>query len=64
MKSLQEEQREYEKFAIEFGQKLYEIQQDYNKLSVENKYRFQNELMNMLFSRGVVGVMDYFNHLR
>ena len=64
MKSVQEEQREYEKFAVEFGQKLYEIQRDYNKLSVENQYRFKNELVNIFFSRGVVGVMDYFNHLR
>lgn len=64
MKSLQEEQREYEKFAIEFGQKLQEIRQDYNKLSDENKYRFQNEIVNILFSRGIVGVMEYFNHLR
>ena len=52
MKSIQEEQYEYGKFMLELAQKSQEIQQDYNKLSDENKCRVKNELEKILAARG------------
>lgn len=36
MKSIQEENMEYDKFVIGFAQKFQEMQRDYNNLSAED----------------------------
>lgn len=59
MKSIQEENYEYDKFVIEFAQKLQEILRDYNNLSAGNKSRFERDMSNALFMRGMVGVTEY-----
>ena len=64
MKSIQEEQYEYEKFMIELAHKVQEIQWDFNNLSDENKNRVGNEVMRALMLNGVVGVSEYLNQWR
>lgn len=61
MKSIQEEKYEYDKFVIGLVHKIQEIQQDYNKLSDENKIRFENDVMRAFMLNGMVGVLEYFN---
>ena len=61
MKSIQEEQYEYGKFMLELAQKSQEIQQDYNKLSDENKCRVKNELERILSARGLAGFLEHIN---
>jgi len=61
MKSIQEENYEYDKFVIELAHKVQEIQHDFNKLSDENKVRFENDIMRAFMLKGVVGVSEYFN---
>ena len=60
MKSIQEENYEYEKFVIELAHKVQEIQQDFNKLSDEDKFRFENDVTRAFRLKGVVGVSEYF----
>ena len=45
MKSIQEENMEYDKFVIGFAQKFQEMQRDYNNLSAENKIKFEKDIM-------------------
>ncbi len=59
MKSIQEEQYEYDKFMLELAHKAQEVQQDYNKLSDENKCRVKNELEKTLAVRGLAGVLQH-----
>ena len=61
MKSVQEEKYEYDKFVIGLAHKVQEIQQDFNKLSDENKIRFENNVMRAFMLKGMVGVSEYFN---
>ncbi len=61
MKSIQEEKYEYDKFVIELVHKVQEIQQDFNKLSNENKIRFENDVTRAITAKGIVGVSEYFN---
>ncbi len=61
MNSIQEERYEYDKFVIELAYKVQEIQQDFNKLSDENKIRFENDVMGAFMLKGVAGVSEYFN---
>ena len=61
MKSIQEEKYEYDKFVIELIHKVQEIQQDLNKLSDENRIRFENDVMKAFMLKGVVGISEYFN---
>lgn len=61
MKSIQEEKNEYDKFVIGLAHKVQEIQQDFNKLSVENRIRFENDVMRAFMLKGMVGVSEYFN---
>ena len=61
MQSIQEERYEYDKFVIGLAHKVQEIQQDYNKLSDENKIRFENDVMRAFMLKGMVGVSEYFN---
>lgn len=61
MNSIQEERYEYDKFVIELAHKVQEIQQDFNKLSDENRIRFENDVMRAFMLKGVVGVSEYFN---
>ncbi len=64
MKSIQEENIEYDKFVIGLAHKVQEIQQDFNKLSDGNKIRFENDVMRAFILKGVVGVSEYFNQWR
>lgn len=59
MKSIQEENIEYDKFVIGFAQKFQEMQRDYNNLSVENKIRFEKDIMDSFWMRGMMGVAEY-----
>ena len=61
MKSIQEENIEYDKFVIGLAHKVQEIQQDFNKLSDENKIRFENDVTRAITAKGIVGVSEYFN---
>ena len=64
MKSIQEEQYEYDKFVIKLAHKVQEIQKDFNNLSDENKNRLENEVMRAFMLKGIVGVAEYFNQWR
>lgn len=59
MKSMQEENIEFDKFVIGFAQKFQEIQRDYNNLSAENKIKFEKEIMTAFWVRGMIGVTEY-----
>ena len=59
MKSIQEENIEYDRFIIGFAQKFQEMQRDYNNLSVENKIRFEKDIMDSFLMRGMMGVTEY-----
>lgn len=59
MNSIQEEKYEYDKFVIEFTQKLQEMQRDYNNLSAENKIKFEKDIMTAFLMRGMMGVTEY-----
>lgn len=59
MKSIQEENMEYDKFVIGFAQKFQEIQRDYNNLSAENKIMFEKDIMAAFWMRGMMGVTEY-----
>ena len=59
MKSIQEENIEYDQFVIGFAQKFQEMQRDYNNLSVENKIRFEKDIMASFWMRGMMGVTEY-----
>lgn len=61
MKSIQEENIEYDMFVIGLAHKVQEIQQDFNKLSDENKIRFENDVTRAITAKGIVGVSEYFN---
>lgn len=61
MKNINEEQYEYEKYVIGVAHKMQEIQQDFNKLSNENKVRFENDIMRAFMLKGIVGVSEFFN---
>lgn len=61
MKSIQEEKYEYDKFVIGLAHKVQEIQQDFNKLSDENKNRLKNDVVRAFMLKGIEGVSDYFN---
>lgn len=64
MKSIQEEKYEYDKFMIEFAHKIQEVQQDFNKLSDENKVRIENNIKRAIRVKGIVGVSEYLNQWR
>ena len=64
MKTIQEEKYEYDKFVIELSHKLHDIQQDFNKLSDENKIRFENTISRVLLTKGILGVLEYLNQWR
>ena len=59
MKSIQEENIEYDKFVIGFAQKFQEMQRDYNNLSDENKIKFEKDIMTAFLMRGMLGVTEY-----
>ena len=59
MKSIQEENMEYDKFVISFAQKFQEMQRDYNNLSAENKIKFEKDIMTAFLMRGMMGVAEY-----
>ena len=59
MKSIQEENIEYDKFVIGFAQKFQEMQRDYNNLSDENKIKFEKDIMTAFLKRGMLGVTEY-----
>lgn len=59
MKSIQEEQREYNNYVIELARKIQELKQGFNNLSNENKNRLENELARAFMLRGVAGIMEY-----
>ena len=59
MKSIQEENMEYDKFVIGFAQKFQEMQRDYNNLSAENKIKFEKDIMAAFWTRGMMGVTEY-----
>ena len=61
MKSIQEEKIEYDNFVIGLAHKVQEIQQDFNKLSDENKIRFENDVTRAITAKCIVGVSEYFN---
>ena len=60
MKSIQEENFEYDKFVIGFAQKFEEKQCDYNNLSAKNKIKFEKDIMASFWMRGMMGVTEYF----
>ena len=59
MKNIQEEQQEYEKFMFELTHKVQEIQQDFNKLSENNKNKVLTEVDKVFVAKGLVGVLNY-----
>lgn len=61
MKSVQEEQYEYDKFVIEVANKIQELKNDYNKLSDENKIKFDKNVVNAFELKGFVGILEYIN---
>lgn len=40
----QENQKEYQDFYLKFLNKIRELQEDFNKLSDNNKYRFEKDI--------------------
>lgn len=61
MNLIQQEQYEYDKFMLKLTNKSREIQEDFDKLSQNNKYRVKNELEKVLAVRGLTGVMEHIN---
>ena len=59
MKSIQEENYEFEKFMIESTHKAKEIQRDFNRLSDYNKNRVIGEVDKIFAAKGLVGVWKY-----
>lgn len=59
MNSIQEEQQEYEKFMFELTHKAHEVQQDFNKLSDNNKKKVLTEVDKVFVAKGLVGVLNY-----
>ncbi len=64
MNSIQEEQYEYDKFIFGLSQKIQEIQQDFSKLSDENKCRVSNELGKFLRMGSLEAALQYFSRCR
>ncbi len=64
MKDIQQEQYEYEKFMSELANKVYEISQEFNKLSQENKIRVEYEMKKIFSTYGVAGVLEYISRHR
>lgn len=64
MKLEQEERNEYEKFMIGLAHKVQEMQQDFDKLSIENKIRLENDIKKALMLKGMMGISEYFNQWR
>ena len=52
------EQQEYEKFWLTFSDKLKDITDEYNKLSVANKQRAENAAKNALMASGIAGLIN------
>ncbi|MDE5830172.1 MAG: hypothetical protein K2H53_00200 [Clostridia bacterium] len=61
MKSIQEEQYEYDNFIVKLANKSREIQEDFDKLSQNNKHRVENELRKILAARGLAGFFEHVN---
>lgn len=61
MKSIKEEQYEYDNFIMKLANKSREIQEDFDKLSQGNKHRVENELQKILVARGLAGIFEHVN---
>ncbi len=61
MKSIQEEQYEYNKFMSELFRKGQEIQRDLNNLSPQNKRRVYDELGKYVQVESVIAFLQHIN---
>lgn len=61
MKSMQEEQYEYNKFMSELFRKVQEIQRDFNNLSPENQKRVYSELGKYVQVESVIAFLQHIN---
>ena len=64
MNLIQEEQWEYDKFMLELAHKVQEIQQEFSKLSDENKRRVYSELGKFIAAESAADIVQYFNQRR
>lgn len=55
--TVEEEQREYEKFYIEFLNKTKEIKDDFDKMTKQNQCRFKNDVQNIIVSNGMMNLL-------
>ena len=53
----EEEQRQYNEFCCKLALKAKEIDEDYKKLSPQNKIRFNDELKKMVVAGGVEEIL-------
>lgn len=61
MKSIQEEQYEYNKFMSELFRKVEEVQRDFNNLSPENQKMVYSELGKYVQVESVLAFFQYVN---
>jgi len=58
MNMIQREQEEYDKFIFELTNKIRELQNDLDKLSLENQSKVKNELKNAVVIRGLSDILE------
>ncbi len=61
MKSVQEEQKEYEHFMGELFRKGQEVQRDFANLSVENKKRIYEEMVKYIQVESFIAFLQNMN---
>lgn len=58
--TMEEEQREYDKFCVEFIKKVKEIKDDYDNMTIQNQLKFRNAAEEMIVSCGMEEVLNSF----
>lgn len=58
--TMEEEQREYDQFCVEFMKKVKEIREDYNNMTIQNQLKFRNAAEEMIVSCGMGEVLNSF----
>lgn len=58
--NINDEQREYDKFCLEFTNKVREIREDYEKMTPNNQAKFRNAAENIVCASGIEGLLRSF----
>ena len=59
---MDKENCEFNEFVTKFINSIQEINDDFNKLSDNNKKRFENFVTNIINAYGINGLINYFSH--